>query len=78
MATQALSHTILLQHNGIFTFYAWLPGPSATQADYRITALLYLMHGHNGPQSNSLITAQWHLIVMHGHKGPQSHWHITA
>ena len=58
MDTQALSHTVLLQHNGIFICYAWPREPSVTQADYSITALLYIMHGHKGHQSHRLIKAQ--------------------
>ena len=57
MATKALSHTGLLQHNGSFICYAWPQRPSATQADYSITAVLFVMHGHKGPQPHRLITA---------------------
>ena len=64
MDTQALSHTVLLQHDGFFIFYARQRGPSATQADYSITALLYIMHGHKGHQSHRLITAQWHFYLL--------------
>ena len=48
MATKALSYTGWLQHNGTFICYAWPQRPSATQADYSITALLFVMHGHTG------------------------------
>ena len=44
--------------NGPFICYAWpLQRPTATQADYSITALLFVMHGHKGPQPHRLITA---------------------
>ena len=37
--------------------YAWPHRPSATQADYSITVLLFVMHGHTGPQPPRVITA---------------------
>ena len=51
--------------------YAWPHRPPATQADYSITVLLFVMHGHTGPQPtqadyNTTIL----LFVIHGHTGP--------
>ena len=46
MATKALSHTGWLQHKGTFICYAWPLRPSATQADYSITALLLAVLGY--------------------------------
>ena len=57
MATKALSHIGLLQHNSTFICDAWPQRPSATQSYYSTVALLFVMHGHKGHQPHSLITA---------------------
>ena len=58
------SHTGWLQHNGTFICYAWPQRPSATQANYDITALIFVMHGHKGPQPHSLITELCHFYLI--------------
>ena len=64
MATKALSHTGWLQHNGTFICYGWPQRPSATQTNYSIMALLFVMHGHKGPQQHRLITASRHYYLV--------------
>ena len=79
IATRALSHTGGLQHNGTFICYPWPQRPSVKQSYYITMALLFVMHGHKGPQPHRLITAQGQFyFFMHGHKGPQPHRLITA
>ena len=43
-------HRLIIQHNGTFICYAWPQKPSATQADYSITALLLAMLGYHSLQ----------------------------
>ena len=64
MATRTLSRTGGLQDNGIFICYAWPRGHSVTQADCSIAALLFVLHGHKGPNPHRLITAQWHFYLL--------------
>ena len=55
--TLSLETHRLITANGPFICYAWPHWPSATEADYSTTDLLFVMHGHTGPQPPRLITA---------------------